>query len=241
MLYFAVLQSVFAQSEKSIKGVVMANTSFLQGVEVVNLNSKNVQLTNAKGEFILEANLNDSILFYSKNFYFKRIKITPELFQNPRIEIEMTVKPEELQEVVIKKSSTIWRGKDSKREQNIDDELKLRKHENRLKTVGVYEGTIENGIDFIQIGTSLLKLLKNKNKESQKASSKNFNFKIYAKSNCPAEYFTQTLKLKPDEVELFLTFCQNDPDSQKSSTTESTLHIMDFLLKKSISFRQQKK
>jgi hypothetical protein len=50
-------------------------------------------------------------------------------------------------------------------------------------------------------------------------------------------FFTHTLKLKDDEIALFLVFCENDSNSKKILKPESEFELMDFLFTKNREFK----
>jgi hypothetical protein len=153
--------------------------------------------------------------------------------------IELMMKPEELNEVVVTKMSAFkWKGNKNWEQQKIDQNT-VEKNATKPKTIGVNDGTITNGMDLKRIGKSLISLFAN-NKESEKKEASSIVFKDFAKANCYENYFTETLKLKPEEIELFLDYCDADPESKEKSTTKNVLSVMDYLLKKNEAFQKLK-
>ncbi|MFA9193028.1 hypothetical protein AAGV33_01320 [Flavobacterium sp. FBOR7N2.3] len=123
-------------------------------------------------------------------------------------------------------------------EQEKLDEYALEKAAKTPKIIGMNMGTIPNGMDFIRMGSDLAKIFK-KEKEPPKKENPIVPFKELAKTNCDQKYFINTLKIKPDEIELFLDFCDADPKSKTIATLKNVLSTMDFLLEKSITFKKQ--
>ncbi len=92
--------------------------------------------------------------------------------------------------------------------QEVADEIKLEKGKHRNRNV--YDGTTFSKIEFKEL----------------------------AKSNYPENFFINTLKLKPEEIELFLEFCDADPKSKTILENANPLKLMDFLFVKNNEFRK---
>ncbi|TDE55460.1 hypothetical protein [Flavobacterium sp. GT3P67] len=231
-----VFQSSFSQSEKSIKGIVLYEKFPVGKVEVANFNSKKTTITNAAGEFFIIVKTGDALVFVSKNHDIKKIVVDKNTFDKNNLIISLTLKPEELKEVVITKIPSIQLSTDKAYEQGKLDKLALEKAAKRLKT-GVYDGTIENGMDLMRIGGMIFGLFK-KEKEPVKKAVPKIQFKELAKSTCDQKFYLQTLKLKPDQINLFLEFCDADPKSKTVAESNNVLSVMDFLLSKNIEFKK---
>ncbi len=161
--------------------------------------------------------------------------ITPETVNKNNLLVELILKPLELKEVVVSKigHKTIWLTKEE------IEQIKLNSSRPKqgLKIIDYKEPPTLFAIDFIRIGKQIYKLFKKE--ESIKTESPKANFKDFTKANCNQNYFINTLKLKPDEIELFLDFCDADSKSKTIVASENVLSTMDFLLEKSIVFKKQ--
>lgn len=234
ILLISIVQFSFSQSKKIINGSVLSQNFLISGVEVINKSSEQSTTTNSNGKFSIAIKVNDSILFYHKNYELKGIKISPDDIQNGTISVEITRKIEELKEVIIHQVNVDWEF-DKKWEQLKRDEVEVYRKANTLKNPGVYNGTIENGIDFVKIGKMLFGGLFKKDKKSKPE----IEFKEVATTNFDQKFYTETLQLKKEEIEPFLTFCNFDPESKKIvSENSNDLILMDFLRKKSIEFKK---
>jgi hypothetical protein len=229
-------QFSFSQTEKSLKGTITCENFLIQNVAVINKTLKTSTITNEIGEFIIVAKANDSLYFYAKDYYLKKIKLTTENIKHNNLVVSMLKKPEELEEVVITKLPSIKWEIDKKWEQDKRDEIVLNKAENKLKT-GVYDGTIEKGADLIRIAGMIVGLF-SKEKEPIKEAPPKIEFKVYAKSTCDPEYYIKELRLKPEQIELFLEFCDADPKSKTILQNSNILILMDFLSAKNVEFKK---
>jgi len=234
-LLLFVLQSGFSQTEKLIHGKVLHEQFPVEKVDIVNFSSKKIIVTNASGEFSILAKAGDELIFISKDHEIKKIVLDQKTIDKNNLLISLILKPEELKEVVITKIPAIKLSTDKTYEQGKLDQLAIEKSARSLKT-GVYNGSIENGMDLMRIGGMILKLFI-KEKEVVKEIPQ-IEFKQLAKSTCDEKFYLQTLKLNPDQIELFLEFCDADPKSKTLIENSNVLSMMDFLSIKNIEFKK---
>lgn len=230
-------QFSISQTEKLLHGKVLSNNYPLKKVEVINKTAKTSTTTDYMGDFSILVREKDSLLFFAQDYYFTRLKISRENIDKDNITVNMTIKAEELNEVVIT-NMKLARFKTS--QQDIND-IKLTKDSQSLqKYTGVYDGTIPNGMDFGQIGKGVFNLFKNDKKEELKKQTEETVFRKLVKASIPSTFFTKDLKLPPEEVELFLDFCDADPRSKKLLENNNVLTTMDFLYTKNEAFKKVK-
>ncbi|MEO8254757.1 MAG: hypothetical protein ABI554_10280 [Flavobacterium sp.] len=231
-LLFFTSPFIFSQT---IKGKVVFNNYGIPKVEIINENSKTVVISDTDGTFSIAAKMNDVLIFIAKNYEVKKITVNPLIINDTDLSIELVLIGEELKEVVISniENKTIWLTKEE------IEQIKLNSSRPKpgLKIEGYKESPTLVGIDFIRIGKQIYKLLKKE--ENKKTELPKVKFKDLAKTTCNDNYFVETLKLKPEEIELFLEFCDADPKSKTIAETKNTLITMDFLLQKSILFKKQ--
>ena len=235
-ILFFTIQSGFSQTEKLIKGKVLHEQFPVEKVEVANFSSKKVSITNLAGEFSLVAQAGDELIFISKNHDIKKIVIDQKTINKNNLIISLILKPEQLEEVVVTKMPSIKLSTDKAYEQGKIDQLAVEKSARSLKT-GVYNGSIENGMDLIRIGRMILKLFL-KEKEAVKKKGTEIDFKALATTTCDQKFYVETLKLKPEEIALFLQFCDADPKSKTVAESNNVLSVMDFLYAKNIEFKK---
>jgi len=229
---FLVYQIGFSQSEKLIQGRVLCDDFPLQGIEIVNLNTKKSTKTDSNGRFSISAKAEDMLVFVSEKYDYKRLLLDQEFLAKNNFTILLTRKPEQLEEVVVTKTPFNSKGLFS---QEAADEIKLEKEKYRNRNV--YDGTIENGADLMRIGGMILDVFKKK-KEVNKEPFSKIEFKELAKSNYPENFFINSLKLKPNEIALFLEFCDADPKSKTVLENANPLKFMDFLFVKNVEFKK---
>ena len=99
------------------------------------------------------------------------------------------------------------------------------------------DGTIENGMDFVRIFKDLKKILRKKEEVKEEFIS-DVAFSEYVKMNFSPSFFSKDIRIKEDEVELFLLYCSNDLDSKKYLKPEDRFMLMDFLITKNKEFKR---
>jgi hypothetical protein len=141
----------------------MFDNFLLKNVDVINKTTQTSTTTNAKGEFVLLAKVNDSIVFYSKEYYLKRLKLSPNDIEVNNISVSMFKKPEELEEIIIRQTANIDFKLDTKWEQVKRDEITAERDEKRLKNTRIDDLSIDKGLNL-----SMMDFLYTKNIEFKK-------------------------------------------------------------------------
>jgi hypothetical protein len=220
---FFIIQFGFSQTEKPIKGKVTSDDYAIQGVEILNLRSKKTTITNTDGDFSILAKAKDTLMFIAKNYQYKKVILEMEHNEKNKLLISLVRKPEELEEVVVVSKIAFPKIKFDK---NIASQLTIEKAAINRKPTGVYDGTIENGMGMtITLGGGRKKIHQ-------------IDFKELVKKTNDENYYLEILKLKPEELGLFIEFCDADPKSKTVLENSNPLKILDFLFLKNIEFKK---
>ncbi|WP_035645861.1 hypothetical protein [Flavobacterium sp. ASV13] len=234
---FFTYQLAISQTEKTLHGKVISNSLILKGIEVINKTAQTSTTTNALGEFSISVKLQDSLLFFSKDYLFTRLKITAKEIESNNLIVNMIPKAEELNEVIISNVT----AKDIFLTKEDIKQIKLNDHKSRpgLKIEGFNEvkGSPLD-IDFIYLGKQVYNLFK-KDEESKKEIPK-IDFRKLIATTCPEDFFLKELKLNSEEKELFLQFCDADPKSNILLGNPNILATMEFLYSKNDEFKKLK-
>jgi hypothetical protein len=234
---FFTYQLSISQTEKLLHGIVVSQNNPLKKVEVINKTAKTSTRTNDNGQFSILVNVQDSLIFFSRDYFFKRMKVSQQDLETTTLVIDMILKPEELDEVLI---TTIKFPKVTYDHEAIS-EIKIEKQKNDLTRFipGYRDGSIPNGVNFGAIGADLFSLF-GKKKEKTKTKTTAPDFKKRTAETISREFFTKELKLLPEEVDLFLEYCDADPRYAKLLDDRSILATMDFLFAKFEEFKKLK-
>ncbi|PBJ13123.1 hypothetical protein [Flavobacterium sp. ACN6] len=230
---FLTYQVSISQTEKLLHGKVIYQELLLKNVEVINKTAKTSTRTNELGEFSISVKEQDSLLFYSKDYLFTRLKVTLKDLEKNNLVVEMTPKAEELDNVVVSRS--VFNKTEIKNIANNKEEInkiKVRKQFDDVTTkVTVYDGKIKNAINFSYPIFD---------KPKKKIEPRDDRFKKLVIASCPPDFFIENLKLKPEEKEIFINFCNTDPKSKTILEHPNLLAIMEFLYAKNEEFKKLK-
>lgn len=95
------------KNSAEIKGRVNAYASNLEGVFVINLKSEQTVFTNETGDFVVKANVGDTLVFSGLQFKRKEVVLCTEDFQADILNVHLVTMVHELQEVVIRNYNNI--------------------------------------------------------------------------------------------------------------------------------------
>lgn len=230
---FLTYQLSISQTEKLLHGKVISNNTPLDKVEVINKTAKTSTRTNELGEFSILAKEQDSILFFSKDYLFTRLKLTLKDLEKNYLIIEMTPKAEELENVIVSRS--VFNKTEIKKIANNKEEINkiiIRKQfDDVAAKVNVYDGKIKNAVNY---NYPIF------DKPKKKIEPRDDRFKKLVIASCSPDFFIKNLKLKPEEKDIFLNFCNNDPKSKTLLEKSNDLELIDFLYAKNEEFKKLK-
>ena len=101
---FFTYQLSISQTEKVLHGKVISQELVLKNVEVINKTAQTSTRTNELGEFSILAKEQDSLLFFSKDYLFTRLKLTLQDLDKNYLIVELDPKAEELDNVIVSRS-----------------------------------------------------------------------------------------------------------------------------------------
>ncbi len=107
-LFFTFSITAFSQQatiSKKIHGTVISGTSTfpLQDVNIININKVKGTVTNARGNFDIDAEVNDTLHITMIGFQSLRVRVTNDWVKNGNAKIELTEKAIALEDVVVRK------------------------------------------------------------------------------------------------------------------------------------------
>lgn len=222
------MQFTWAQNgpRKTMHGLVINDSISVEDVVVFNANSNSGTTVKNNGAFEIIAREKDTLIFSSMSFKLKKVVLTNDDVNNDSFVVGLEAIVNLLKEVVIDKKSNQSIIKNSQR---IVDKQYAPDYKTSPKVVGVYDGSIENGMDFVRMYKEVRKLFRKKDIGREEVSETNFTQEVIKKVKY--NFFTQTLNLKDYQIGLFLSFCESDPNA-KSMAKRTNLEMMDFLMLK---------
>lgn len=233
-VFLLVFQAGFSQSEKLIYGTVSTTDLPISGIDVINQTNLKTAVTNFDGKFSILAKVGDVLIFAGKNYSATKIFLKKEEFDKETIDVLIYPKIIELEEIEVTKVVN-----DVKIEAPIA--TPLRSVDNMLNSptnTMVYNGSIQDGLNFVAIGKLIGKLFKGKSDD--KNGIQKTEVAPFINANFNHDFFKKTLKLKEDEISLFLEFCYADEKAEKAVANNNILEATDFLITKSEEFKKLK-
>ncbi|KAF2339854.1 hypothetical protein [Flavobacterium tistrianum] len=229
---FLTYQFSISQTDKLLHGKVVSQNLILKNVEVINKTAKTSTTTNASGEFTIVVKAQDSLLFFAKNYFFTRLKISADNLKTNNLVVNMIPEAEELDNVVVTQMKSIKLVDDADNREAIA-EIKKQQSYNDLnqRYLNINDGRIKNGINFKRAIFD---------GPEKKIELRDDRFKKLATAYCPPDFFIKNLKIKPEEKEIFLDFCNADSKSKTLLEQPNVLSIMDFLYAKNEEFKNLK-
>lgn len=233
-----------------LRGQIVSTEVQIENVEVFNKNSNKGAITDAQGFYTLYAKPKDTLVFQSVQIKPVSIVLEESDFKLRVYKVELNMFINELNEVVITpKSLTGDLAKDAK---NIKIYDMYESFDSKAVTDQMYtddaitspqnvampnNGTITYGMNFVAIG----KLVKDAVFGKSKKKSEKIDYEKASadllKEKFTYTFFTETLELKPEQIEDFLQFCEKDPEFKKLMAGKQEFYITEFLINKRKGFK----
>ena len=235
VLLLLVGQYCIGQTElrQSLRGKIVNDSIAVENGYVFNLNSRVTTFIGGNGFFDILAKPKDTLLITSLALKSKKVILVDLDFKEKLYVVKMELFNNQLKEVVIGQKIT---PKIAGSQEIVDTEFIDDSQSSPINRTMAYDG-LENGLDFIRVGKMVARLFKQKNKEKVPSVSEEF-FIDKVQRQFGTYFFTNTLKLKEEEINLFLIFCDSDENAKKISNSNNTFQMIDFLITKNIAFKK---
>ena len=223
-------------SRKPLHGQVVNSSLPIETGNVMNINANTRTFIGANGLFDILARPKDTLLFTGMAFQSKKIVLAEKDFVGALFSVSLDFVNVELKEVLVHKElkvKSLQGGSQGIVDMQFEDD-----NQSTAKNSTMYSNqTIKYGTDFVRIFKDVKKLLR-KDKEVEEEVVSDIAFVAYSKDNFTPDFFTKTLGLKEDEIDLFLMYCSNDSESKKHLKTDQKFELMDFMINKNKEFKK---
>lgn len=212
-----------------LNGHVVNDSVKVDNVIIFNVNARKGAIVK-DGFFEINAKTKDTLVFSSMIFQTKKIVLQQEDFEKPLV-INLKTYTNQLKEVKInnKKYNPIQGNSQKYVDQQYNDDA-----QSHIKNTKVYDGQTP-GVNFVRLFKDVVKFFKKKNPNKLDYFA-DVSFTELVLSKIKYDYFINTLKLKDEEVRLFLVFCENDEVSEDLSRYKTSFELMDYLFNKNKEF-----
>ncbi|CAI2766770.1 hypothetical protein [Flavobacterium collinsii] len=225
-------------SRKPLHGQVTNKSLAIESGYVMNVNANVRTFIGSGGLFDIMARPKDTLLFTGLAFQSKKIVLTEKDCAEILLSVPLNLISNELKEVLVHKDlkvKSLGGGSQKYVDMQFEDDK-----QSTAKNIAMYsDQTIKYGMDFVRIFKDVKKLL-SKNDEVKEEVITDMAFIEYSRSNFKPNFFTGTLGLEEDEIELFLMYCSNDPESRKHLDPDQKFELIDFLVNKNKEFKKVK-
>jgi len=217
---------------KPLRGRVVNDSVKVESGSVFNINSKTRSFISSQGLFDIMAKTNDTLLFLSFGLKSKKMVLTDKDFAVLLVTVKLNTHITPLEEVVIKK--TFIKPNLGNIQRIIDTEY----FEDKQSSLDnpLMPSKIKYGMDIDRIGKMIWKSFFKENTNKGKEVDYG-DFSDIVPKRIHSFFFTNTLKLKEDEIGLFLIYCENDPKSKALLKPESEFELIEFLINKNEEFK----
>ncbi|TRX38751.1 hypothetical protein FNW52_01525 [Flavobacterium sp. ZT3R18] len=235
VVLFLVGQYCIAQTQvrKPLHGQVINDSIAVENGYVFNLNSKVTTFIGINGFFDILAMPKDTLLVTSLALKAKKMVLVDVDFKEKLYVVKTELFNNQLKEVVVGKKIT---PKIAGSQEIVGMKFTGDRQSSLVnRTMPLYG--IVNGVDFVAIFGVVADWLKKKDKKKlHKSADGNFIDKV--QRDFKPEFFKNTLKLKEEEINLFLVFCDTDENAKRISNANDAFRMMDFLIIKNNAFKK---
>ena len=233
-LFFQI--AVGQNSRKPLHGQVVNKSLTIESGYVMNVNANVRTFIGLNGLFDIMARPKDTLLFTGIAFQSKKVVLTEKDCAEVLFTVPLDLVNIELKEVLVHKElkvKSLQGGSQGIVDMQFEDD-KLSSPENKAM---YSDQTIKYGTDFVRIFKDVKKLFRTDEDIIEEVIS-DIAFVEYSKGNFTPDFFTKTLGLKEDEIDLFLMYCSNDAESKKYLKPEEKFELMDFMINKNKEFKK---
>lgn len=223
-------------SRKPLHGQVVNKSLAIESGNVMNINANIRTFIGPNGLFDIMARPKDTLLFTGLAFQSKKIVVTEKDSAEKLFSVPLDLVNIELKEVLVHKELKV-KSLQGGSQGIVDMQFEDDKLSSPKNTVMYSDQTIKYGTDFVRIFKDIKKLLR-KDEEVQDEEISDIAFVEYAKDNFTPDFYTKTLGLKKDEIELFLMYCSNDAESKRHLQVDQKFELMDFMINKNKDFKK---
>lgn len=221
-------------TRKPLHGLVVNDSVNVESGYVLNVNSNTRTFINSQGFFDIMAKTKDTLLISSLGLKSKKIVLAEKDFAVSLLVIKLDIFINPLKEVVVTKT-VIKPNLDNI--QNIIDTEYFDDKQSSLDNSLMPTAKIKYGMDIDRIGKMIWKSFFKENTDKEKDIDYGDFSDIVPKRIHPF-FFTNTLKLKEDEIGLFLIYCENDSKSKALLKPEAEFQLIEFLIIKNEEFKR---
>ena len=228
---------VSCQDIKLLEGQIIADSSSVDGIHIVNLDLETGTTSDPSGNFTINARPGDTLFFSSIQFEHQRIVIDEASFRK-KLRLRLIKKYNELDEVQLDdiRLSGILQDDIDKVPKSIYEKLGMPFPKPRRSSLELaVQSATGNGhvISLLNRLNGTTERLEKAEENNERARLVNKGFGLVGKS-----FFVDELKISENEIINLLFFCVDDEEYQAIVRTEDKLKLREYLPTKIDSFKE---
>lgn len=238
LILFLSCQFCFGQmlSRKTLHGKIVNDSTSIESGLVFNVNSQTGDIIDSKGVFSILAKANDTLVVTSLGFKSEKVVIKVSDFGSSFFKIKLHAVANELLNVVVY-AKHVPHTEFGNTQKIVDVQYFNDNQSSAENILMMPSGTGDpNAMDVIRVYNKVFKNLFKSNPEKSDFVS-DVSFTNVAMHSVSYSFFTDKLKIKDDQIGLFLVYCENDPKSKNYIDPKQQFEIMDFLISKYDTFK----
>lgn len=238
LVLFLSCQFCFGQmlTRSTLHGRAVNDSNGIENGLVFNISSKTGGLIDNKGMFSILAKANDTLLVTSLGFKSKKVVLSRLDITSSFYKVNLEAVANELLSVVVY-AKHVPHTEFGSTQKIVDTQYFDDSQSSPDNMLMMPSGTGDpNNMDVIRVYNKIFKnLFKNNPEKSDFVSD--VSFTSVAMHSVSYSFFTDKLKIKDDQIGLFLLYCENDPKSKAFLDPNQKFEIMDFLITKYEAFK----
>lgn len=251
-LFLLAVPVVFGQDDKSklLKGKVTAQVEDVTGVTVQNITSKTATITDFDGNFSIEVQKNDTLVFSAVQLKQKILPITEVIYNTSFVQVPMQAFVNELREVVVQPYNLSGNLITDAANMNVRpvtaESLGLPNADAKIPTQserklqeaskGMYSLSRPLAVNINPIINAIsgrTKMLKNRVTVDKKYAQTNA-----IEASIVDSLFLNELRIPKKKIADFMYFCEVDDEFQQLISNEDQLLLWEYLLRRSKLYRK---
>jgi len=246
--FFLVFSLAYSQTYE-IQGVVAASSD-VENIHVINKTSNKFTTTNKLGAFNIEVKISDTLVFSSVQYVLKAVLITPKIIAKKKMTVFLEDRVNELDQVTVGKILTGSLDSDIKNsdaERPIDFyDVGIPGYTGKTKTQSERRLHEADAGKYVAIGlgvglnlNKILNKITGRTKKLKERVRKEHNDDLLAsiKANLSENFFI-TYPLEESLRTDFFYFCSEDENFEKRCKGRSDIEVFEFLAEKIVAYKE---
>lgn len=213
-----------------IHGKILYMGKNLEGVHIVNSNTRSGTISDVKGEFSMHVNLGDVLAFSTLSHEINQITVDTDLLSTKRLVVEAKLNVVQLDEVILNDGYTGNFGDINLYEFEDDEKTRAMNPNDR--------GKLHNGANLIEIGSMISKaIFGSKKKEKPTPFLDRPKFSRLLLQKYEEDFIQENFNIPKDSIIGFLFFCDEQVYPDDIFRKEKEFYLIDFLHTASKNYR----